>query len=318
MDQRILQIIQKHPELKSEFEEIYPELKESEDERIRKFLINLVNDGFTCFPDGLMRRDVLAYLKKQKTLSELDKYIVTERTKPGFMFNGNDSVSWEELPLSVRKDDYPYYFIGNLDCYPFIVEQKPEVKYVYPKFRVGDEIVEVTPNGYCPPVVVKCIEKGSYICESKDGKRFLSLPIKKENEYRLVDQIPADWSKEDDAAHTRTIGVLAKAFRGILPTKPSQEDIEWFKSLPKRFNLQPKQEWNEEDEKIWQDIFELCNRFGYDDACRKLKSLRPSWKPSKEQINSLQEVIILLVNLRRNVGDRKNLELLYEQLKELM
>ena len=34
---------------------------------------------------------------------------------------------------------------------------------------------------------------------------------------------------------------------------------------------------------MWQDIFDLCNRFGYDDACRKLKSLRPSWKPSEEQ-----------------------------------
>lgn len=51
------------------------------------------------------------------------------------------------------------------------------------------------------------------------------------------------WSEVDDAIHTRILGALGKAFVGVLPTKPSQEDIEWFKSLPERFNLQ----WSEED-----------------------------------------------------------------------
>ena len=45
---------------------------------------------------------------------------------------------------------------------------------------------------------------------------------------------------------------------------------------------------------------------------------KPSWKPSEEQMDALEEVIVLLTNLRRNTGDRKNLESLYEQLKKLM
>lgn len=53
-------------ELKAALIQDFPELNESEDERIRKFLIKLVNDGSTRFPDGLTRNGVLAYLEKQK------------------------------------------------------------------------------------------------------------------------------------------------------------------------------------------------------------------------------------------------------------
>ena len=57
-------------------------------------------------------------------------------------------------------------------------------------------------------------------------------------------------------------------------------------------------EWSEEDEKIWKDIFELCNRFGYDDACRKLKSLRPQPKQewSEEEKGILLECVSTLQN----------------------
>lgn len=51
-------------------------------------------------------------------------------------------------------------------------------------------------------------------------------------------------------------------------------------------------QWSEEDERIWKDIFELCNRFGYGDACRLLKSIsRKSWKPSEEQMEALMLAI---------------------------
>ena len=114
---------------------IFPELHENEDERIRKRLIDCLKHSLRGAEEqdaaGCSRqKDIeaykwgIAFLEKQKSLSELDKYIAEERTKPGFMFSGNDSVSWEELPLQVRKHDYPYYFIGDLDCYPFVVEEK--------------------------------------------------------------------------------------------------------------------------------------------------------------------------------------------------
>lgn len=45
-----------------------------------------------------------------------------ERNQKGFYFCGEE-VSWEEIPLDVRKHDYPYYFDKNgNDCYPIVQE----------------------------------------------------------------------------------------------------------------------------------------------------------------------------------------------------
>lgn len=75
-------------------------------------------------------------------------------------------------------------------------------------------------------------------------------------------------------------------------------------------------EWSEEDEKIWKDIFELCNRFGYDDACKLLKSRlsQSYWKPSEEQMDSFRDTIIQT----KGYSYSRYLPELYEQLKKLM
>lgn len=45
----------------------------------------------------------------------------TARGKPAFLYCG-ETVAWQDIPLYVRKHDYPYYFDkeGN-DCFPEIV-----------------------------------------------------------------------------------------------------------------------------------------------------------------------------------------------------
>jgi len=77
-----------------------------------------------------------------------------------------------------------------------------------------------------------------------------------------------------------------------------------------------KQEWSEEDE----DKLEQCIRIvsgweGDYDIVKSpysnfLKSLRPSWKPSKEQMNALQNAVALAAGNKVLAG-------LYEQLKQL-
>lgn len=43
------------------------------------------------------------------------------RNKIGFYYCGQE-VSWNDMPLSIRKHDYPYYFDKNgNDCFPEIV-----------------------------------------------------------------------------------------------------------------------------------------------------------------------------------------------------
>ena len=50
-----------------------------------------------------------------------DALVSIQRKLSHFLYNGRDDVTWEEMPLEVRKHDYPYYFDkdGN-DCFPFL------------------------------------------------------------------------------------------------------------------------------------------------------------------------------------------------------
>ena len=190
------------------------ERKESEDERIRKWLSDNLDTANWRNDWPYTKQQVINYLEKQKE----QKSLSTEETEL------NSIAFLEQMGYT---------------CIPPGAEQKPEVKCVYPKFRVGEEIVEVTPNGYCPPVVVKYIREGAYRCESKDGKRFLSFPIENENKYRLIEQKPAEWSEEDTLMLTAIIQTLERfGGRGTTgmqidwlehlrpPFKPSEEQME--------------------------------------------------------------------------------------------
>ena len=141
---------------------------------------------------------------------------------------------------------------------------------------------------------------------------------------------------------TRTQSII-KDFRAGKVSTIGQE--QWLKSLPERFNLQPKQEWSEEDikkirseeytkgfndaafggklkewseedEKYLNRVINLwVNDFGEDsDTVKWLKSLRPSWKPSEEQMHGLAHAI----NLDVYDAKRYRLDSLYSDLKKLM
>lgn len=57
-------------------------------------------------------------------MTQKEKDIEIERNKIGFYFEGKE-VSWNGLPLSIKKHDYPYYFDkdGN-DCFPNVQEPR--------------------------------------------------------------------------------------------------------------------------------------------------------------------------------------------------
>ena len=149
-----------HGATKEDAEQVFPELRESEDERVRKTLIHIVKGA--C-----------------------DKY--------GIKYKGDD-ITEEKLLSYLEKQK----------------EQKPETKYVYPKFRKGDVIEPVTPNGSFTPVRVVGIYDGSYSCRSDDNKAYLSLPIKQEDEYKLVEQKPAE--KQDYSGLTDLERAIHRGF----------------------------------------------------------------------------------------------------------
>lgn len=70
-----------------------------------------------------MRLETPGYYSEEReffdTVEEfLKRYECPERDKKGFWFCGKE-VSWNEIPLDVRKHDYPYYFDKEgRDCFP--------------------------------------------------------------------------------------------------------------------------------------------------------------------------------------------------------
>ena len=82
-------------------------------------------------------------------------------------------------------------------------------------------------------------------------------------------------------------------------------------------------EWSEEDEKYLNRVINLwVNDFGEDsDTVKWLKSLRPSWKPSEEQMEAFKGYIEdCQARAEAAVGGWNNFDVmirLYEQLKKL-
>lgn len=165
----------------------------------------------------------------------------------------------------------------------------------------------------------------------------------------LAQMKPAEWSEEDDWKRKELIQYLEEKgdYRTVWMT--------WLKSLLERLNLQSKEEWSEEKkqttknthpeeyplspaecispreyglfkqlqqeciETIEQELYSLGKEHEKDDDSRIkfLKSLRPSWKPSEEQMKALERTV-RLANFGLEENRRKTLIFLYEQLKKLM
>ena len=65
-------------------------------------------------------QDKLGY---HKVFYDMENRVIAKAESMTFIYNGRDDVTWNELPLEVRKHDYPYYFNKDgEDCYPYCVD----------------------------------------------------------------------------------------------------------------------------------------------------------------------------------------------------
>ena len=126
----------------------------------------------------------------------------------------------------------------------------------------------------------------------------------------------AEWSEEDE----QRIAEIEFAVMQMNTKRVDTKDkcLAWLESLPERFNLQPKQEWSEENEKHKQAIIDaiqiVMEECGDAESIEKYKddidwfenrfgNLRshPHWKPSEEQIGALDYAYCELFK-REDVG----------------
>ena len=93
-----------------------------------------------------------------------------------------------------------------------------------------------------------------------DGKKYYTKEMRCNGmNVKVVEPKQVKWSEEDEDAINGAIGILLDDNNPdfVFPEHSKLsvgEIVKRLKSLPERFNLQPKQEWSEEDEKMRQSI----------------------------------------------------------------
>lgn len=310
----------------------FPELQESEDERIRKWLSDNLDTTNWRNDWPYTKQQVINYLEKQKEQPTNEEMLRTLRVeyekgvadtiakyekkaqKPADekservikaakrvlnnWLDGTDcpdvSGDFAELEHAIReydgeerqKEQKPLSseetelnsiaFLEQIGytCIPPGKEQKPEIKYVYPIFNIGDTI---KPKAYNKSHRINKIKDDNYVLDNG-----FTFPIVDQDVWEIVEQKPAGWSEED--------------------WKLLDEMRDYLMSMCYSIDLSPNH------------IYE-----GFIDLIDRLKSPRPQphWKPSEEQIYSLGTVVKGYDECTvGSVG--YHLKEMYEQLKKLM
>ena len=232
---------------------IFPELKESEDERIRKVLIayfNRYKEQEECGIDtffGISTDNILAWLEKQEE-KPVEEYNITG--------------------ISSR------HATGKLAEIIKNIESSDKVE---PKFKVGDEIktdngesltiTKIDDKGYWSEDLFICTfddsakwelveQKPAWSDEDEDKIKSILFHIEDVENKDVIDWLKSikcrvqpkqEWSEEDESHIRYLIECLEHCKMGValtMTTSTSQEYINWLKSLKDR--VQPKVELKQE------------------------------------------------------------------------
>lgn len=273
-------------------DEVFPELKEDEDERIRRCIeVALTDVDEQRFKDfGTTLKECIAYLEKQKEVkwspSECEMGVLYKLCYVSNQITDEDDTELTRLYQDLKRE----YFNGHSFENMFPKEKHKEPK---PIFRVGDYVRNIKTGD---KVLIEQLDIATkiYCYVSKDGVAEIhsDFPFSKQNEwevigqqveqkpescdcsrdeesytngihhvlmnpeaYGLIKQKPAEWSEEDE----RTLESFLGWLQGSMGEKTYSS---WLKSLPERFSLKPKQEWSEEDNNALVLFHELIS-FGY-------------------------------------------------------
>lgn len=266
-------------------ETLFPELKESEDERIRKELIKHLREGAEGYEPTGNTEDYtrwLSWVEKQKEYESTDFEYVWDRTDCGDLTSALDKYS-EEAIINMC---HAWYDKGiELERKSWLEKQGEHSIYNVPSREVilaiwdlGNEWKELT-NG----------------CISTEYDTQLDYIQKhwNESEYYLRE-------KQDEQKPQRMVSAEAKEALYDKPTDEEMKELlrtEYEKGRADTI-AETKLSWSEEDEKILNNLIDYIK---VDDALQYsekqvvdwLKSLRPQnrWKPSDEQMDALNDVI---------------------------
>ena len=223
-------------EVRKAIEKIHPELKESEDERIRKKINNLYSEIDTCISELLKARTDKDAEMASKALFKMERLMVGT--------------------------------LQGLSCIKDYLEKQKEQQPI-PKFKVGDRIYDRR-DSYNRNVIRE-VGKDYYI--NAFAQKMVDMAYTDANfeflehlDNEPTDSKPAEWSEEDKCTLN---GILAD-YKSMNATYRH-----WLEALPERFTLQPKQEWNEEDKNFINHCADLLDGCGQPMCAIRLKELCP-------------------------------------------
>jgi len=331
-------------------EEIFSELRESEDEKIRKAILAGLIDcrdapdlGWSDF-GGINIDECIAWLEKQNETKEINeasyrtgiKRVLDNSESYGLKKQGEqkpvviipkfrvgDEVeTGNEESLTITRIDEEGYWSNDLFICGFdnsdeweLVEQKPGDK-VEPKLTEFEDAVKGMMDVYREAI-------GANDATAEEAKKHAAYLLS------LIPHKSAKWSEEDEE-HLNSIISDIKTDMGAYPRSQEvidiyNDDISFLKSLRDRVQPQPKQEWSEDDEKTLEGIINAVKDVRcqsllseidiYDDYIDWLKSLKQKmgWKPSDAQMQALKEAC----DKHWEPDGLDPLYTLYEQLKKL-
>lgn len=160
-----------HPECFSEAQKavdfIFPELKESEDEMIRKEIIKCVKYYGPETANPTLFKDMLAWLEKQGEQKPvvIPKFRVGDKVKDNYLTYTVEDIDEDSYKLQAyskdgHKGSTVFLTIGHEDDYE-LVEQNPVDKHEH-KFKVGDWIIN-NDKRIAVPIQILKIEKYGYV-----------------------------------------------------------------------------------------------------------------------------------------------------------
>ena len=282
--------------------EVFPELKENEDERIRNEIMEAVEE---LLPYERVE-EIRFYLEKQKEQKPVDDKAFEEWIDDWWKHNKVNNPDSYDKGDEIQFDErgFKNFCRGIRNMYQPKQEWSEEDKH-----RLEQAINVLSRNGYY--VLVDWLQL---------------LPE------RFNIQSKQEWSEEDELMRTVIIQTLEK-FGGRGTTGMQ---IDWLKSL----RSQPKQKWSQEDNDFADDAiacvarchekyidnkeFYQSLRHNTMDIKRWLikvrKRLTPQWKPSKEQMEALRRATYMMGNscFGKSAANDENLHSLYVALKKLM
>jgi len=232
----------------SDLQDLFPELKESEDEEIRKGIIAILNNYVDN--SNIFKAKILALLEKQ---GEQKPYMIQwkgNNLKEVIDFTGKDKnfgkwfKSFEEYEKYV--DDHNGIFkLFNADGSHYEIPvgawivKTPDGYNVASKAKYKQKSAECN-NSILKDKLLELFQRFRWYCKDETPTNGDIIDYVDAHIQELIDTIqkPAEWSEEDIIHLNNCISYMSRL---------NASEMDWLKSLKDKVQPQPKQEWRQEN-----------------------------------------------------------------------